>query len=169
MIESKYLKENIENIQKLLTIPALRNFETRSLGKLLRLSKIRQYEDGEIIIKEGGLDPWLYFLLSGNIRITKEGLDIGTIDRRGEIFGEMRIVDSLSRSASVFATSKTVCLAVDTSAKDRLSHEGTKDERLDFLLLLYRIFAEYMSIRLRLTNEELIKAKKRIEQLKMAS
>lgn len=166
MIESKYLKENIENIQKLMSIPALRNFETRSLGKLLRLSKIRQYEDGEIIIKEGDLDPWLYFLLSGSIRITKEGLDIGTIDRKGEIFGEMRIVDSLSRSASVFATGKTVCLSVDTSAKDRLSRERTKDERLDFLLLLYRIFAEYMSIRLRLTNEELIKAKKRIEQLK---
>jgi len=84
----------------------------------------------------------------------------------GEIFGEMRIVDSLSRSASVFATGKTVCLSVDTSAKDRLSREKSKDERLDFLLLLYRIFAEYMSIRLRLTNEELIKAKKRIEQLK---
>jgi CRP/FNR family cyclic AMP-dependent transcriptional regulator len=164
MIESKYLKENIENIQKLMTIPALRNFETRSLSKLLRLSKIRQYEKGEIIIKEGDLDPWLYFLLSGSIRITKESLDIGTIDRKGEIFGEMRIVDSLSRSASVFATDKTVCLAVDTSARDRLSREKSKDERLDFLLLLYRIFAEYMSIRLRLTNEELIKAKKRIEQ-----
>ena len=166
MLESKYLKENIENIQKLMTIPALKNFETKSLGKLLRLSKIRQYEYGELIIKEGDLDPWLYFLLSGRIRITKEGVDIGTIDRRGEIFGEMRIIDSLSRSASVFAESQTVCLAVDTSAKERLSHEGTKDERLDFLLLLYRIFAEYMSIRLRLTNEELIKAKKRIEQLK---
>jgi len=165
MIESKYLKENIENIQKLMTIPALKNFETRSLGKLLRLSKVRQYEDGERIIKEGDLDPWLYFLLSGKIRITKESLDIGTIDRKGEIFGEMRIIDSLSRSASVYAVGKTICLAVDTSAKERLSTEGSIDERLDFLLLLYRIFAEYMSIRLRLTNDELIKAKKQAAAL----
>jgi CRP-like cAMP-binding protein len=162
MIESKYLKENLENIQKLMTIPALKNFETRSLGKLLRLSKVRQYEDGERIIKEGDLDPWLYFLLSGKIRISKENLDIGTIDRKGEIFGEMRVIDSLSRSASVYAVGKTICLAVDTSAKDRLSTEDSIDERLDFLLLLYRIFAEYMSIRLRLTNDELIKAKKRL-------
>ena len=44
MIESKYLKENIENIQRLMSISALRHFETRNLGKLLRLSKIRQYE-----------------------------------------------------------------------------------------------------------------------------
>ena len=165
MIESKYLKENLENIQKLMAIPALKNFETRSLGKLLRLSKVRQYEDGERVIQEGALDPWLYFLLSGKIRISKENLDIGTIDRQGEIFGEMRIIDSLSRSASVYAVGQTICLAVDTSAKDRLSAEDSIDERLDFLLLLYRIFAEYMSIRLRLTNDELIKAKKRIAAL----
>jgi hypothetical protein len=57
-------------------------------------------------------------------------------------------------------------MAVDTSAKERMNREGTRDEKLDFLLLLYRIFAEYMSIRLRLTNDELIKAKKQVEQLK---
>lgn len=164
MIESKYLKENIENIQKLMTISALKHFETSNLGKILRLSKIRQYDDGERIIKEGDFDPWLYFLLSGKIRVAKEGVTIGTIDKRGEIFGEMRIVDDQSRSASVFAIGKTICLAVDTSAKDRLSPTDEKDERLDFLLLLYRIFAEYMTARLRLTNEELIKAKKALER-----
>jgi CRP-like cAMP-binding protein len=89
MLESRYLKDNIENIQKLLTIPALRNFEAKSLGRLLNLSKIREYEDGEQIIKEGDFDPWLYFLLSGKIRITKEGLEINSIDKKGEIFGEM--------------------------------------------------------------------------------
>jgi len=165
MLESKYLKDNVQNIQKLLGIPALRNFETRSLSKLLKLSKIRQYENGECIIHEGDLDPWLYFLLSGKIRIAKEGVDIGHIDKKGEIFGEMRIIDSLSRSASVFAVGKVVCMAVDTSARDRLGEGTSTDEKLDFLLLLYRIFAEYMSIRLRLTNEELIKAKKKVIEL----
>jgi CRP/FNR family cyclic AMP-dependent transcriptional regulator len=38
---------------------------------------------------------------------------------------------------------------VDTSAGNRLSTSDQKDERLDFLLLLYRIFAEYMTYRLR--------------------
>jgi CRP-like cAMP-binding protein len=165
MLESRYLKDNIENIQKLLTIPALRNFEAKSLGKLLNLSKIREYADGEQIIKEGDFDPWLYFLLSGKIRITKEGLEINTIDKKGEIFGEMRVVDSLSRSASVSAIGKTICLAVDTSAKSRIPTGDSRDERVDFLLLLYRIFAEYMSIRLRATNEELIAAKKKVKRL----
>ena len=160
MIESKYLKENIENIQRLMSIQALKHFETRNLGKLLRLSKIRQYEDGEQIIQEGDMDPWLYFLLSGKIRISKETEDIGTINRKGEIFGEMRIIDDQSRSASVYAVGETVCLAVDTSAGNRLTSSQEKDERLDFLLLLYRIFAEYITARLRLTNEELVRAKR---------
>ena len=160
MIESKYLKENIENIQRLMSIEALRHFETRNLGKLLRLSKIRQYEDGEQIIQEGDMDPWLYFLLSGRIRISKAGEDIGSISKKGEIFGEMRIVDDQSRSASVYADGQTVCLAVDTSAGNRFTSSEEKDERLDFLLLLYRIFAEYMTARLRLTNDELVRAKR---------
>jgi CRP/FNR family cyclic AMP-dependent transcriptional regulator len=166
MIESKYLKENLENIQRLMTIQALKHFETRNIGKLLRLSKIRQYEDGEAIITEGDRDPWLYFLLSGEIKIVKEDEQIGSIRTRGEIFGEMRIIDDQSRSASVCAVGKVICLAVDTSAKDRLSATDQKDERLDFLLLLYRIFAEYMTARLRLTNEELIKAKKEAKNYK---
>ncbi len=160
MIESKYLKENIENIQRLMSIQALKHFETRNLGKLLRLSKIRQYKDGELIIQEGDLDPWLYFLLSGSIRVSKGGEDIGVISRKGEIFGEMRIIDDQSRSASVYAVGDTVALAVDTSAGNRLSTSAEKDDRLDFLLLLYRIFAEYITVRLRLTNEELVKAKR---------
>lgn len=165
MLESRYLKDNIENIEKLLGIPALRNFETKSLQKLLRLSKIREYVDGEVIIKEGDLDPWLYILLSGKIRISKESLEINTIDKKGEIFGEMRVIDFMKRSASVVAVGKTTCLAVDTSAKNRISAQDPTDEKLDFLLLLYRIFAEYMSIRLRATNEELITAKKKIKRL----
>ena len=165
MLESRYLKDNIENIQKLLGISALRNFETKSLQKLLRVSRIWEYEDGEVIIQEGDVDPWLYFLLSGKIRVSKEDMEINTIDKKGEIFGEMRIVDFMKRSASVVAVGKTICLAVDTSAKNRISAQDPTDEKLDFLLLLYRIFAEYMSIRLRATNEELITAKKKIKRL----
>jgi len=165
MIESRYLQDTVENIKKLMTISSLSHFEIKSLGKLLRLSKIREYEDGEIIIKEGDMDMWIYFILAGKIRITSAGEQIGLIEKKGEIFGEMRVIDSLSRSASVYAVGKTVCLAVDTSAKQKLSIGDSKDERLDFLLLLYGIISEFMSIRLRITNEELVKVKKELKTL----
>ncbi|MGD8252218.1 MAG: cyclic nucleotide-binding domain-containing protein [Desulfobacterales bacterium] len=168
MIESRYLKDNIENIQRLMSIPALRNFETRSLGKLLRLSRIREYEDKEQIIQEGASDPWLYFLLEGEVTIVKGGIELGRIKRLGEIFGEMRIVDSRGRSASAFAVGETICLAVNTQAGDRLKGDGGREDALELLVLLYRIFAEYMSIRLRLTSEELMKARKLIEELTLS-
>ena len=123
MIESHYLKDDIRNIQQLLAIPVLRKFETKNLGNLVRLSKIRRYEDGEIIIQEGSTDQWLYFLLSGSIRITKNGVEIAKIDRMGELFGEMRMIDGLSRSTSVMAEGKTMCLAVDTASKTRVSED----------------------------------------------
>ena len=165
MQESRYLKDNLENIQRLMAIPALRNFETSNLSRLLHLSKMREYEAGEVIIQEGDEDPWLYVLLEGSVRVTKKEVEIGVISEVGDLFGEMRIIDSQSRSATVVALEPTVCLAVNTTAKDRMAGSGDRDEQLDFLLLLYRIFAEFLSLRLRLTNDELIKVNKILKAL----
>jgi CRP-like cAMP-binding protein len=163
MKESKYLQDNIQNIQKLFVIPALKGFETKSLSRLIKLSKVRQYEDGECIIKEGDTDPWLYFLLSGEVSIVKDKHEIARVKRQGEMFGEMRFLDSLSRSTSVLAVGPTVCLAVNTTGTARLSSAG---EAGNFLLMLYQVIAEYVSMRLRLTNEELVKSKNQVELLK---
>ena len=163
MIESKYLKDDIKNVQQLCTIPALKSFETKDLAKLLKLSKIRQYADGESIIEEGARDQWFYFLLSGKILISKNGVHISTIDNTGEVFGEMRMIDGLSRSTSIHAEGPTTCLAVDISAKHRLDSD---DEAENLLTLLYKVMMEYISVRLRLSNEKLIEAQQEIARLK---
>jgi len=166
MIESKYLKNDVKNIQRLLAIPTLQKFETESLGRLLKLSKIRRYDSNECIIKEGDIDPWLYFLLSGRIRVEKEGVQITKITKIGDVFGEMRIVDSSARSASVFAETPTSCLAINTSGTKGFAVDDAGERDIEFLLLLYRIFSEFVSTRLRLCNQELVKAKKEVEELK---
>ena len=163
MKESKYLQDNIQNIQKLFVIPALKNFETKSLSRLIQLSKVRQYEDGETIIKEGDTDPWLYFLLAGEIQIMKDKHAIAKMNRQGEMFGEMRFLDNRSRSTSVVASGPTTCLAVNTTGTSRLNSAG---EAGNFLLMLYQVTAEYVSTRLRLTNEELVKTRDQVELLK---
>jgi CRP-like cAMP-binding protein len=163
MTESQYLKDNVLSMQEFMTIPPLQKFETESLKHLLKLSRIREYEQGEAIIREGGTDSLIYFLLSGKVKVEKEGIHIGIIDSVGEIFGEMRILDGLSRSASVYAEGRTVCLVIDTSAATQTL---SSDERADILLLLYRIFTEYIAVRLRLAYDELIHAGKEIENLK---
>ena len=162
MIESKYLKDSVQNIQRLMAIPPLRKFETESLRQLIVLSKIREYKSGENIIAEGEKDKWIYFLLTGKVQVEKEGVPVAVIDEEGELFGEMRTLDGMVRSASATAMTKTTCLAVDMSASERLS---TKDERAKFLLILYRVITEFISTRLRTTTDELVRLKKKIKTL----
>jgi len=162
MFETKYLKEDVRNIQKLLTIPIFKHFEIENLGGLVKRSKIREYEDKEQIIKEGDKDPWLYFLLSGKVTITKKGKVVGSLQRAGDIFGEMSLIDSSKRSASAYSIGKTICLATDT---DRIK-EIAGDDRIMFSYILYRVFALTVTERLRFTTDQLIQAKEQLEALK---
>lgn len=162
MIESDYLKDNINYFEKLGTIPSLADFSEKDLKGLLELSKIRKYEPGELILEEGFFDCWIYFLVSGKIRVIKHDEGLSVLKRTGDVFGEMGIIDGSPRSASVYAVDTTVCLATDASYIDRLSG----NDKTVFSCILYRIFSEILANRLRLTSEELIKAKEEIERMK---
>lgn len=162
MIESDYLKESEDLVQKLRQIPALASFDEKDLKGILNLSKIRKYEPGELIIEEGCYDCWIYFIVSGKVKIVKGEKELSVLDRRGDIFGEMGVIDGSARSASVYAVDETVCLATDASYIDRLSG----NDKIVFCSILYRIFAEILANRLRLTSEELVRAREEIAALK---
>lgn len=162
MIESDYLKESEELIQKLRGIPTLKSFDEKDLKGVLNLSKIRKYEPEELIIKEGQYDNWVYFLVSGKVRIVKDNKELSVLDGRGDVFGEMGVIDGSARSASVYAVDETVCLATDASYVDRLSG----NDKVAFCSILYHVFAEILASRLRLTSDELIRAREEIAGLK---
>lgn len=162
MIESDFLKDNTKFLTQLRQISTLDIFSEKDLKGLLELSKIRKYEPGELILEEGMYDCWIYFLISGKASVVKHGEDLSILKRTGDIFGEMGIIDGSPRSASVYAVDETVCLATDASYIDRLSG----NDKISFSYILYRIFSEILANRLRLTSEELIKAKEEIERLK---
>ena len=162
MIESDYLRDNINYFEKLRKMPSLNSFSEKDLKGLLELSKIRKYEPGELILEEGFYDCWIYFLISGKIRVVKHDEELSVLRRTGDVFGEMGIIDGSPRSASVYAIDETVCLATDASYIDRLSG----NDKNAFSCILYRIFSEILANRLRLTSEELIKIKEENERLK---
>ena len=113
MIESDYLKDNINFIQKLKQMPTLDAFSEKDLKGLLQLSKIRKYQLGELIIEEGLYDSWIYFLVIGKVKVVKHEEDLSVLRRTGDVFGEMGIIDGSPRSASVYAIDETACLATD--------------------------------------------------------
>jgi CRP-like cAMP-binding protein len=155
MQDSGYLKDNEELIQKLRGIPTLKIFKDEDLRGVLELSRMIRYEPGSLIIREGQYDNWVYFLIFGKVGILKQGETIGVLKGKGDIFGEMGILDGSPRSASIMAIDETVCLAIDLSYADRLP-EG---DRVAFNCILYHVFAQILANRLRIADEELVRIK----------
>lgn len=155
MIESNSLKENSKLKKDLKQIPTLEVFEEDDLNSLLKYSRIRKYKSGETIIREGSFDPYVYFLIYGNLTIYRKGKLLAALDKRGEIFGEMSVIGCTARSASVLADGEAVCLATDTNQIKQLVGR----DRLALGYVLYRIFSETLADRLKNTNDELVRAK----------
>ena len=162
MIVSEYLNGNKELIQKIRKIPTLDFFEDKDLEGLLKLSRVIKYEPGEVILKEGQQDNWIYFILSGKVGVQKEGETIGVLKRQGDIFGEMSIIDDSPRSATIIAIEETACLAIDASYADRLSG----NDKVAFNCILYQAISQVLAGRLRIADEELVKSKDEIAMLK---
>lgn len=162
MKESEYLKGQDALLEKFKDLPLFNNIGRTFLKNVLELSKIRKYDAGEIITHEGVYDCWIYILISGKVNVLKRLEEIACLDKVGDTFGEISIIDGESRSATIQAVEQTVCLAVDASFIDRVEPE----KKTAFYAVLYRLFAEIVANRLRSTSDELAKVKEENEMLK---
>lgn len=158
MQESAFLDGSSALLDSIKTMPVLEKFEQQELNMLLEMSKLRKYTAGECIVEEGRSDTWLYFLIQGQVKISKKGKEVALLNHKGEIFGEMGAMDSSRRSASVHAVTDTACLATDIFYLERL----TGSDKLAFGYVFYRLMSEILSRRLRQTTDALMKAKGRI-------
>ena len=155
MKETQYLEENERIITDLQKIPVFEPLTQDNLKVFVKMSKLRMYKSGETIISEGSVDYWMYFIIYGKVKITKENKEVAVLQRRGDVFGEMRFIDSAPRSASAYAEGDTALLAVDTDHIEQLA--GT--EKITFHYVLYRIISEILAERLRRATKELIDCK----------
>ena len=163
MQESPYLEGRGFLVNKLHQLPFLGSLSDKYLKHILRLSKIRTFEDGEVITPEGAFDSWVYILFSGAVRIVKHGKEIARIEETGSAFGELAAIDGKARSASVEAIGPTVCLAIDASFMSETSEP--LDQAL-FVSVMYRLFTEVIAQRLRASNEELVRVRSELDRLK---
>jgi CRP-like cAMP-binding protein len=80
-----------------------------------RFAEIEEYGDGEIIVRDGDEDRQMYVIQQGSVRVTKQlGDREVTLARleRGSFFGEMALLESLPRTATVRAIGRTRLLVI---------------------------------------------------------
>ena len=163
MRESEYLEGNDNLIDVLKNLPAFEKFEDDSIRKFIRFCKIQSYSKGETIIEEGHTDKSVYVLISGRVRIVKSNKLLVTLEKAGELFGEMGYVVDDPRSASVIANDDTTCLLFDGEYMERVDIE----ERLAFQASIYKMFSQILSYRLRITTQEYINVRQELEHIRI--
>jgi len=140
------------------------DLEDRELEQVLSRTLPREFPAGLVIIQEGDPGDSLFIMVSGEVEITKQltlVLDEDTPKERvmirlkaedGVYFGEMSLLESDPRSATVTALSD--CRLLELYQKDFLELVQ-KDPAMGVKLLLR--LAQLLSRHLRKTNQDVVK------------
>ena len=138
-------------INELKAIPLFSGLGAKTLVKIVPLLESRQYEKGSTIIKQGDPGDSFYILRDGNVRVIleKSGAAFATVAELGpgEGFGEMALLTSLPRSATVVATAGVEAWSIPKDSFDKLVAEN---------LTLAVYFNRTLSQRLSSLQEKLI-------------
>jgi CRP-like cAMP-binding protein len=100
--------------QALKKVPLFSSLRLGQLQRLAGLATVRSYKPGGLIVKQDDTAVALYCVLSGKVRVERQGPDG---DRpvtlaefgSGGFFGDMALIDDFPRSASVIAEAATEC------------------------------------------------------------
>ncbi|WP_395750323.1 cyclic nucleotide-binding domain-containing protein [Prosthecobacter sp.] len=166
MKEFAYIHDEKHSPSPLRAVPALASFSDDQLDDVLNSSSLLQCEPGDHIIKEGSIDSRIYVLLSGELEVRVGSKKVAAITRIGEVFGELALVNHDKRLASVIASNKAVCLAVDQKF---LQDIHPREEDPDFHAALYEFVARLVVRKLEATSKRLAEVEKELRELKEAN
>ncbi len=101
----------LEEVTFLRNVPIFNELSDQELEKIAGLGVRKKYKKGSIILLEEETGAALFVIVTGKVKIVRMDDDgrevILSILGDSDFFGEMAILDGLTRSASVVATSKS--------------------------------------------------------------
>ena len=92
------------------------DLDKSDLARLAKATVVREYKQGDVIVREGEAGVAFYVVSRGNVEVVK---GLGTANEQvmgsvheGSFFGEMALFDNHMRSASVRAATDCECLVL---------------------------------------------------------
>jgi CRP/FNR family transcriptional regulator, cyclic AMP receptor protein len=95
----------IESLQR---VPLFADLGTRDLQRIARLFKSRHFSSGETVIQEGSGGSAFFVIESGEATVFVNGRKRTTL-KPGDYFGEIALIDTGTRTATVTASTDLVC------------------------------------------------------------
>jgi len=144
--------DHAEKVRLLQSIPLFEDLDPGELEEIARLLKDRTYPPNHTVIEETQSGDSCYIIVQGQVAIFKEagGSDVLLAIREdGDFFGEMTLLESTTRSATVRALQATHLLELSGEAFQRL---------LQHNVVISSVMAREMSRRLRDTDSKLVAA-----------
>jgi hypothetical protein len=106
--------EMISNVEKVLflkKIDLFRRIRGDDLARIANIAEEISFNEAEIVFNEGDSGDALYLIVSGKVKIHKGELQLALLGER-QCFGEISILDSEPRSASVTSTEPLLALKI---------------------------------------------------------
>ena len=138
------------NLQPLRSLALFDSFSERELEQIAKCCTLARYGEGETLVREGDPpDGRVYFLLAGQVSVFVNEKFILSLNRRGDIIGEMSLIGEEPRSATVRADDPSEFLVL------RSVIDMVEDSDPDYRLRYYftRMFSAILSEKLRLTSD----------------
>ncbi len=148
-----------EIVEKLKQIPLFEEIKGNPdyITSLMKICRIREYKEGEVIIKEGDLGSEMYIVYEGGVEIkkrTRAGDDYTVVKLKAEynvFFGELALIDDDKRSATVIAREDSKFLVI---TKDNFLKLGNNQPEIG--LPITRAIAKILAGRLRKTTSDML-------------
>jgi len=92
-------------------MPLFRPLNDREILRVLQVTDVSDYGNGETIISEGDKGEELYIVLAGHAKVMRNGAELATLSA-GDHFGEMALVRSQPRSATVLSDGNSELMVI---------------------------------------------------------
>ncbi len=105
------VEDAVQKVGFLQNIELVKNWPQQSLAAFARLTQFYEYNEGDLVVREGTENLYLFLVHRGEFAVTQHGKLVRKL-KQGDSYGELGILKNSTTTTSVTATKPGSCLVV---------------------------------------------------------